>query len=137
MYNYYLNHGYELISKEYKDFNSKMISKNSSGYIGIITFCNLKDGRKPRYFHSKNEYAIQNIKLWLKINNKKIELISKEYIHAKSKMKWKCLNKKCNLIFHTAWAQIQSGVGCPYCVNNAKPSKHNNLFINNKNVCRF
>jgi len=105
------NLGYELISKEYKNNRSKLILKDYNGYYYIIKSNSLQQGYKPMKFHKSNPYTIQNIKLWLKLNNKPFELLSDTYINAKENLKWKCLKEECGEFLNISL----NGYGCGYC----------------------
>ena len=75
----YKHLGYELIS-EYKRNDQELFVKDEEGYIcRSSSYSNFKKGNKPKKFHVKNKYTINNIKLWLKLNNKNYTLISNEY----------------------------------------------------------
>lgn len=111
------NLGYELIDNNYTDITTKLKIKDSEGYYYLVLLSSLMYNYKPRKTHKSNPYAIQNIKLWLKLNNKLLELLSSDYKNNSSYLKWKCLNEDCEGIFETSWASIQQGSGCPYCAN--------------------
>ena len=107
---------YELISKDYKNNNQKLILKDKDGYYYYISFDCLKRGSIPNKFHKANPYTIQNIKLWCKLNNKPFELVSNIYIDSdKNNLKWKCLKDGCNEIFEMSWTNIHTGQGCSVC----------------------
>ena len=106
--------GYELVSKTY-DPKSKLIIKDNFGYYYVINLMNLKLGKKPSYVHTSNPYTIQNIKLWLKLNNKSFELVTEVYTKIKERFKWKCFI--CEETFEsTCHSVLNHNVGCPYCV---------------------
>jgi len=81
--------GYELISKEYLGVFSKLIIKDTEEYFYKITLNDIKSGRIPYKFHKSNPYAIQNIKLWLLLNNINLQIISKEYKNNKTELIFK------------------------------------------------
>ena len=108
--------GYELLDDKYKDKYSKLTIKDSHGYLYFISYYNLYIvENKPILFYMGNPYTIQNIKLWLKLNNKPYELLSDTYINARDNLKWKCLKEDCGEIFEKSWNYIQSNKSCPYC----------------------
>jgi hypothetical protein len=113
--NYIESLGYELISKEYLNRHTKLIIEDKNGYCFTITLRDLKSGRIPCLAIKNNPYSIQNIKLWLKLNNKEFELISEDYLDSKQKLKLKCLKKDCGEIFEMSWGYIQIGQNCPFC----------------------
>ena len=109
------NLGYKLISKEYKNVNSKLIIKDKDGYYYTPFFNSLIIGNPPSKFYKSNPYTIQNIKLWCKINNRQFELISDTYEGNIKKLKWKCLKDECGEIFNNSWNDIINGHKCAVC----------------------
>jgi len=73
------NKGFELISTEYKSSRDSIIYNDSEGYLYFNCLTSIISNNHSRKFDKGNPYSIQNIKLWLKINNKPYELISKKY----------------------------------------------------------
>lgn len=109
------NLGYELMSSEYENNKSKFILKDESGYYYLTNLNLVKAGNLSKFINN-NPYTIQNIKLWLVLNNKNIILESVEYIKMQSKMKWRCTSEKCGELFETSLELILRGSGCPFCV---------------------
>lgn len=107
--------GYELISKNYKNNQTKLILKDIFGYYYTISLNKLKLNKKPRIVDKRNPYSIKNIKLWCKLNNKSFELVSKSYNKSDENLKWKCLNENCQEEFEIMWECIRQNIGCPYC----------------------
>ena len=62
---------------------------------------------------SHNKYSIDNIKLWLKLNNKPFILLSDTYINNSSKLKFMCLDN--NHIIYMSWADMSTSKVCPKC----------------------
>jgi len=80
---YIENLGYILISKEYINNNTKLILKDYEDYLYFANFISLSSYKMIRLrFHKANPYTIDNIKLWLKLNNFDLELISEKYENA-------------------------------------------------------
>jgi len=128
------NFGYELLSKEYINNYTKLDIKDIDGYYYQISLHNIKDGKyKPKKFDILNIYTIQNIKLWLKLNNKPFELISNKYEGSNEYLEWKCSKEKCNEIFEMKWKHIIVGINCPFCsgdrvgLSNCLATKHPEL----------
>ena len=48
----------------------------------------------------------------------KVEVLSKEYINAKSKLK--CICRVCDNTWMVSWDKLQCGTGCPSCANGRK-----------------
>ena len=81
--------GYLLINKEYIS-NGKildMVDKNN--YIYQTRLSDLKYNKSPRKFSNRNEYTIDNIKNYLKINSMELELSSTEFIGSGDKLQFK------------------------------------------------
>jgi len=126
---------FELISEIYKNNNTNIIYKDKLGYFYFATFKNIKNNKPSRKFHKSNPYTIQNIKLWLILNNKPFELISDIYIKSISKLKWRCLKEKCGEEFENTWNDIQQGSGCGYCIGR-KVGLSNCLATKNPNLAK-
>jgi len=116
---------YNLLSKNYKNSQQKIILKDKDGYFYTISLSNLVAGKSPSFVRNNNPYTIQNIKLWCKLNNLSIELVSNIYKGCFNKLKWKCL--KCGKIFKRGWDSIHQGIIlCPICSDNIS---YRNKFI--------
>ncbi|HEY5588002.1 MAG TPA: zinc-ribbon domain-containing protein [Candidatus Paceibacterota bacterium] len=109
------NLGYKLINKEYIGIDKKYIVIDKYGYIYQPFIRDLLEGQIPERFYLTNPYTIQNIKLWLKLNNKPFELLSEEYNGNNKKLKWKCLKEDCEEVFESTWNKIVVGHSCHYC----------------------
>lgn len=110
--NLFKKKGYELITNTYKDNKQKLTIKTKEGYIVLWNFHNFNIGQNPSVFGNNNPYTIKNIKLWLKLNNIKYTLISKDYITATNKLNFYCEKHG---YFKISWADIHSGRGCYQC----------------------
>ena len=71
--------GYDLISKEYLNNAQKLILRDKDGYYYVIRWADILKGYKPRFVCKSNPYSIDNIKLFLRINNSKLTLLSETY----------------------------------------------------------
>jgi len=107
--------GYILVSKEYIHSKMKIIIKDENEFYYTSLINDLKNKHIPHAFHTSNPYTIQNIKLWLQINNKDYELLSKEYKGNDKKLEWKCLKEDCQGIFKMSWNSILAGQNCACC----------------------
>lgn len=105
--------GYTLISDNYEGKHSKIEYVDSIGYKYWSVFNNLTKGNIPEIFGRSNPHTIENIRLWIVLNNKNVELLSKDFGSAKMKIEWKCLVD--GNIFFMAWDSIRSDRGCPVC----------------------
>lgn len=108
----FLNNGYIPLFEEYHEKHDKLMFKDKRGYKYCCDFNNFARGHIPSTF-GRNPFTIENIKTWLNLSDKPIELLSDEYISAKQKLSWKC--KTCGAVWKTAWDNIHSGKGCPNC----------------------
>lgn len=112
----YLNNlGFDLIDDTYKNVDHKLTLTDKEGYLYYTTFYSIKLKSSPEKFYTSNPYTLQNIKLWLKLNNKQIELISNIYENADVKLQWKCLKSECQEVFMASWKHIIGSCGCPFC----------------------
>lgn len=78
--NYCKSKGYELISNVYVGANEHLIITDIYGYIYKTTFSSLLIDNKPYLCGVSNPYSIENIKLWLRLNNKPFKLVDTEFI---------------------------------------------------------
>lgn len=109
--NEFKKRGLELIDS-YKNNKIAMYAKNKNGYILRISYKNLMNGKNPPICSKNNMYSVDNIKLWLKQNNKPYTILSEEYESATSKLTFQCEQRH---MFEKSWNAMSSGVGCPYC----------------------
>lgn len=72
---------------------------------------------------NKRRLNINYIKSELQKLNPNIEILSEEYINARTPLKCKCLTH--DYIWNTRWDELRKGVGCIYCKGN-KLAKDNN-----------
>jgi hypothetical protein len=129
---YIENLNYTLITTEYKNATTKLTLKDEFGYLYVAKLCELKNNHMPRAFDKCNPNTIQNIKLWLKINNKEFDII--EYNGSGADSIWQCNNAICGEIFTMRWNSIFSGhYNCPFCrgsrvcISNCLATKNTNL----------
>ena len=107
----YNEYGYKIISGEYTNLNSMFDIVDNDGYKYYATINYIKRGM--RKISSHNKYSIDNIKLWLKLNNKPFILLSDTYINNSSKLKFMCLDN--NHIIYMSWADMSTSKVCPKC----------------------
>jgi len=108
-------YGFELVSKVYVNNKEKLILKDKYGYLYAIKLDHIFRDSNHKPFHIRNPYAIHNIKLWCKLNNKPFELLSDKHVGTLLNLKWKCLKDGCGEEFEMRWADIQNGHGCSFC----------------------
>lgn len=107
--------GFALHNNTYINNNCNLILSDNEGYFYTATFQRLSKNIIPDKFNKSNSYTIQNIKLWLKLNNKPFELLSDTYNGTNKKLKMLCLKENCGDIFYCGWSQIYGGQGCSVC----------------------
>ena len=119
--------GYTLIS-EYSKANNKITIMSQEGYKFNVTYGSIQQKHIPKVFFKNNPFTIENIKLWLKINNKKFILLSNVFNGSDKKLLWQCTNQHCLETWSATWGSIISGSSCPFCCNQ-KVGQNNNLLI--------
>ena len=106
------NMSLELLSKTYTNNHTYLTFKDNEGYFYNISLIDLQQSKYSKFYIS-NIYTIKNIKLWLKLNKKPFELLSKEYSKSDKMLQWRCLD--CGEVFEKKWKSIITGKGCPFC----------------------
>lgn len=109
----FLKNGYMLLDKEYKNSSTRMTGIDSKGFKIYTTVNNLRNNNKPTIFDYRSPYCLENMDLWIKLNNKKFILLSKEICSARSKLKFKCTI--CSYEWETDRFAILNGSGCEVC----------------------
>lgn len=107
------NFNFKLKSNVYIDIKSKLLFETNEGYLFTISLDGLL-GNKGKYwlYHKSNPYTIYNIKLFLKINNIPLKLISDKYIRTDKNLIWECEN---NHRMEIPWNRVQQGQECHDC----------------------
>mgnify|MGYP006921377201 CR=1 FL=1 len=125
--------GYELVSIYLSDnmWNSiRVIIKDEYGYKYDSFYINIKNkGQKePHFVDIRNPFSIENIKLWILLENKPFKLCDEvvEYEGQEKNLDFICLENGCGEIFSKPWRLIYRGQGCPYCSGH-RVGKYNNL----------
>lgn len=115
---------YFLEDYQYKNFR-RVVIRDNDGYKYDVILNSLIGGYIPEIVRHTNPFSLDNISLWLKLNNKNFELSSEnKYINNSKKLFFYCYN--CKDIFHSGWNQILRGGGCGLCSGN-QVGKYNNL----------
>lgn len=109
--------GLELLSDSYIDVKTKMLARDSFGYLYHLNLDEVrckKSNWKPNPANINNIHSITNIKHYLEKNNfDYLEVISTEYISNNSNLQMKCSKHG---DFVTTWSRILRGVHiCPKC----------------------
>lgn len=81
--------GYELLS-DYVNSTTKISFEDKCGYKYCMTLDDFKHCGTPYKWVKSNPYSIENIKLFIELNNLNVELLEDEYINYYEKMKFKC-----------------------------------------------
>jgi hypothetical protein len=124
---------------EYNGKKTKFVLEDVDGYKCETTYINFYNciTRKCQIerFSSRNIFTIDNIKRWLVLNGKNIELLSNDFRGARLSLNWKCLNKDCLGEFDMSWNVVSVKnrlhvCGCPYCAPyNKRVGEKNNFAI--------
>jgi len=106
-----IKRGYIPNFEEYTGNSQKLELSDGNGYKYLTTWISFKNSN-PYTFHKSNPYTIDNIKLWLKLNNKPYKLLSTGYVNNTSLLNWKC---PIHGEFPYSWMHIQAYTGCREC----------------------
>lgn len=122
----FTNRGYITLFDEYHNVDDRLLVQTTEGFKGLMSLHHLKGGIKLAPFTKLNPYVIENMKLWIKLNNKTYELLT-------TKLKNNCekLECKCNIdgtIWNPTWTNLRTNHGCPMCGVVSKTGK---------NYCRY
>lgn len=119
--------GYECLDEVYYNAKTKLMLLDKEGYKYYATYDSLKaSSGKARFVGNKNIYSIENIKLWLRKNNKPYDLISSEF-NNKIKLNLYCNIHKCH--FSIKWNNLQQDQHCPKCGDEIRIGKINRLVL--------
>ncbi len=111
--------GYKLQNIYYKNNNTRKVTRvifeTIDGYKADISLSSLMKQNGEFYIvHLSNSFSLNNISLWLKINNKNFYLYeNNEYKGTKKLLGFYCFD--CENIFHSTWDRIHSGTNCTIC----------------------
>jgi len=118
----------ELINTVYSGNKNKLEFKDKEGYFYSINLSKLFLNRKHDRFNKSNPFTIYNIKLWLKLNNIRLELLSNIYTGSNGKLDFKDVNGyyysmdtaslQCNIKRGSPFDKI--GINNPYTIRNIK-----------------
>lgn len=111
----FMDRGFIPLFDSYKNANEKMPCINSEGYKVVISLGKLLLNRTPQIFSISNPYSYENMKRWLKINHPEYELISEQYIGAKSNNYYKFYCKKHSEEFTMTLNHMLHGETCNLC----------------------
>ncbi len=112
----------DLMFEEVNDCENDVVYKKKNWFVSIIDknnykyFSRFEDIKNNPLlpFHPSNPHTLDNISLWLKLNNKRFELCEINiYIGNKNKLNFYCF--KCKNIFNNNWSDISQNKGCGIC----------------------
>jgi len=122
--------GYELISKEYTNCNTKLEYKclKHPKYKLFITYASFKNGAGCRYCGREQSNSAKRLSydvVKLKFEERGYKLISKEYKNNGTKLEYVC-EKHSEHIQSITYGSMQQGRGCKYCglEKNANRRRH-------------
>jgi hypothetical protein len=125
-------------NQKYKNANTKIDFYDNDGYKYSFSMHCLDSAYKRgftvgRKFEKRNKYALYNINLWIKINNKPYTFFCEEYKGSHtSNIIFKC--EVCNFEWQTAWSNVYSNdTGCPFCTS-SRGEKIIKNFLDNNNI---
>lgn len=106
---------------------TRVVMKDNIGYrydVSLKDFSN-KEKKTVKFVHVGNPFSLENIKLWIELENKNFKVINESfYVNSKEKIDFLC--EKCGEIFASSWNDIHSGKGCSFCAGK-RVGKRNNL----------
>lgn len=107
--------GYEFIDEYVKKNYRRVIIKDFNGYKYDVHLDGLIRCKNPEFVSKSNPFVLENISLWLEINNKTFRLTEENvYLGSDKKLFFSC--DICPEEFDSTWNSIYSqGTGCPFC----------------------
>ena len=88
--------------------------EDKEGYLYSLDLGQIKDSKNLLRFHTGNEFTLDNIKNYLKLNYMKMEIMSEKYNGAEKDLLCRC---QCGNTFITTWSRIlnQGQYRCRIC----------------------
>lgn len=143
-YNEFKEYGYELMDV-YSGITKRYHCKDVSGYDVEVYLNVLRRNESPLTFSVTNVYTINNIKKYIKDNNLKIELLSKEYKGHNELLRFK--HTECGHEFERRFENIKMSDDCPYCIGQKTLKNVNDIatthphlikyFNNKEDACKY
>jgi len=100
---------------------------DACGYKYNTTYEEVKISKTIRKFGKCNKYSLENMSLWLILNNKDFYIEKGQEYLSYGKINFKC--NKCEKIFDNTWGNVHiSNQGCPYCAKIGKKVLMENSF---------
>lgn len=109
--------GYQLLSEEYVNCNTKLYVKCPVGHTYNVLIHNFKNGNRCPYCAKKKKHTYDEVKKY--IESFGYQLLSSEYINSQSNLKIKC---PYGHIYYIKYNTFKNGIRCAKCSNIAKHS---------------
>lgn len=94
----------------------KVIVQDESGYKYDVSLNSIMMGQSPDFVNICNPYTLENISLWLSLNNSEFILCEGNIYKGKEgKLKFFHKTSNCQEIFYARWGTIFRGDGCSVC----------------------
>jgi len=109
--NFVNNLGYNLLNDYIKNNHRRIFISNKLGYKFDVLLSSFIKKSNTNFIDKSNTYTLENISLWLKLNDRPFKLCDDNvYDGAHKKLKFHC--SICNHVFSCEWAVIYSNGGC-------------------------
>lgn len=131
------NLGYLFIDEYLEGSYRRVIIENNFGYKADVRLGNITSAKQNiGFMHSSNPYALFNISLWLKNNEKSFYLCNDNtYIKSNQLLDFHCII--CTEDFQLIWDNVLQNQGCQYCVGK-KVGRYNNFaYVHPELVCEW
>lgn len=103
------NNGLNIENPEiYQNIKTKFNCYDELGYRYSLSTVNVKSSNSYAKFQKRNPHTVENIKLWLKLNDPDYELLSDEYNGNEAKLEWRKKSRSDLPSFHTSWHMFYS-----------------------------
>lgn len=134
---HYLNNNlpeYKVVDLKFNGVDKKTTLVDNECYYYEVIWNNILAGYMPVRFYKSNKYTINNIRNWIKLNNKEYVLLSDKYKSSSDILRFKCINNTCGEIFGISYYGLMAlKNGCPYC-SNRRVCESNSLLSTHPNL---
>jgi very-short-patch-repair endonuclease len=126
---YFENYNYKLISTEYINSSLKLLSICPNGHEYNVSYNKFQQGKRCPKCSGNKKYEYNEVEDIFKINN--CELLSKEYINNRQKLKYKC---SCGNISEISLDCFLRGERCNICghIKTAEKQKHSFDYVKSR-----
>lgn len=102
----------------------RVIIQDKRGYKYDVVIYSILRGQGINFVDKSNPFSLENISLWLKLNNSQFELVKdNEYINAFSKLNLYC--NVCKDYPKMSWNNVLAGIACGVCKGFQVGKRHN------------